>query len=72
MNYAGLDNHWFDVVTRCVREGGGLMATVVIGDIHGNYRALDDLLSKVQAGLQAEDTVVFLGDYVERVAGADR
>jgi serine/threonine protein phosphatase 1 len=42
------------------------MATVAIGDIHGNYRALDDLLSKVQAGLQAEDTVVFLGDYVDR------
>lgn len=42
------------------------MATVVIGDIHGNYRALDDLLSKVQAGLQAEDTVVFLGDYIDR------
>jgi serine/threonine protein phosphatase 1 len=42
------------------------MATVVIGDIHGNRRALDDLLSKVQAELQAEDTVVFLGDYIDR------
>ena len=42
------------------------MATMAIGDIHGNLRALDDLLSKVQAELQAEDTVVFLGDYIDR------
>ncbi len=42
------------------------MATVAIGDIHGNCRALNDLLSKVQCELQAEDTVVFLGDYIDR------
>lgn len=42
------------------------MATVAIGDIHGNRRALDDLLLKMQPELQAEDTVVFLGDYIDR------
>lgn len=42
------------------------MATVAIGDIHGNRRALDDLLTKVQAELESEDTVVFLGDYIDR------
>ena len=42
------------------------MATVAIGDIHGNRRALDDLLTKVQADLHSEDTVVFLGDYIDR------
>lgn len=42
------------------------MATVVIGDIHGNLRALNDLLTKVQANLRPEDTVVFLGDYIDR------
>jgi serine/threonine protein phosphatase 1 len=42
------------------------MAIVAIGDIHGNLLALNDLLLRVQAELQAEDTVVFLGDYVDR------
>jgi serine/threonine protein phosphatase 1 len=42
------------------------MATVAIGDVHGNLRALDDLLSKLQPELNAGDTVVFLGDYIDR------
>jgi serine/threonine protein phosphatase 1 len=41
------------------------MATIAIGDIHGNLRALDDLLRKVLAELNSEDVLVFLGDYID-------
>jgi serine/threonine protein phosphatase 1 len=37
-----------------------------IGDIHGNIRALDDLLEKILPQLSAGDTLVFLGDYIDR------
>jgi serine/threonine protein phosphatase 1 len=42
------------------------MATIAIGDVHGNRAALDDLLTCLQRELAAEDTVVFLGDYIDR------
>jgi len=42
------------------------MATIAVGDIHGNLRALDDLLCKVLAELKPEDVLVFLGDYIDR------
>jgi serine/threonine protein phosphatase 1 len=42
------------------------MATIAIGDVHGNRRALDDLLAKVAEDLGSHDTVVFLGDYIDR------
>src|SRR5215813_4099902 len=42
------------------------MATIAIGDIHGNLPALDDLLNRISKEVGAEDTVVFLGDYVDR------
>jgi serine/threonine protein phosphatase 1 len=42
------------------------MATIAIGDIHGNLAPLDDLLSELAPELTAEDTVVFLGDYIDR------
>lgn len=42
------------------------MATVAIGDIHGNLAALDDLLARLDGELHAGDTVVFLGDYIDR------
>ena len=42
------------------------MATLAIGDIHGNIRALDDLLDKISPEVSANDTVVFLGDYIDR------
>ena len=42
------------------------MATAVIGDIHGNLRALDDLLAQLHPLLAAKDTAVFLGDYIDR------
>lgn len=42
------------------------MATIAIGDIHGNFDALDDLLGQVTRDLVAHDVVVFLGDYIDR------
>jgi serine/threonine protein phosphatase 1 len=39
--------------------------TFVIGDIHGELPALERLLARL-APLTEEDTVVFLGDYVDR------
>lgn len=42
------------------------MATIAIGDIHGNCRALDDLLKQIEPELTDDDTVVFLGDYIDR------
>lgn len=42
------------------------MATLAIGDIHGNLPALVDLLAQVNDGIGANDTVVFLGDYIDR------
>jgi len=42
------------------------VATIAIGDIHGSLPALDDLLDKIRGECAAGDTVVFLGDYVDR------
>jgi serine/threonine protein phosphatase 1 len=42
------------------------MATVAIGDIHGHLKALEDLLAKVLPTLAARDTLVFLGDYIDK------
>jgi serine/threonine protein phosphatase 1 len=42
------------------------MATIAIGDIHGNLAALDDLLSQIRGESAEGDTVVFLGDYIDR------
>lgn len=42
------------------------MPTYAIGDIHGNLGPLDDLLSQVLPELKSEDTLVFLGDYIDR------
>ena len=42
------------------------MSTIAIGDIHGNDRALKDLLAQIQGVVAPSDTVVFLGDYVDR------
>jgi serine/threonine protein phosphatase 1 len=43
--------------------------TFAIGDIHGDLAALEALLARLPA-LEAEDTVVFLGDYVDRGPGS--
>ena len=42
------------------------MATIAIGDIHGNYRALANLLQKVLSEIHRDDALVFLGDYIDR------
>ena len=42
------------------------MPTYAIGDIHGNLLALDDLLARVVPELTSNDTLVFLGDYIDR------
>lgn len=42
------------------------MATIAIGDIHGRLDALQDLLDKVLPDLRDGDTLVFLGDIIDR------
>jgi len=42
------------------------MATFIVGDIHGNATALGALLASIEPELSAEDTLVFLGDYIDR------
>jgi serine/threonine protein phosphatase 1 len=42
------------------------MPTIAIGDVHGNQAALDDLLGQLHSELTPDDTVVFLGDYIDR------
>ena len=42
------------------------MATISIGDIHGNLSALDDVLNQLRREVETGDTVVFLGDYIDR------
>jgi serine/threonine protein phosphatase 1 len=42
------------------------MATIAVGDIHGNAAALEELLDRITCELSPEDTVVFLGDYIDR------
>lgn len=39
------------------------MRTLVIGDIHGGLRALDQLIERAKVG--PADTLIFLGDYVD-------
>lgn len=46
------------------------MATFAVGDIHGNFPALRDLLGSVCQALSGDDTVVFLGDYIDRGSGS--
>ena len=41
------------------------MATVAIGDIHGNSRALENLLD-ILPEMKPADTLVFLGDFIDR------
>lgn len=42
------------------------MTTIAIGDIHGHLSALVDLLDQIRGECGAGDTVVFLGDYIDR------
>jgi serine/threonine protein phosphatase 1 len=43
-----------------------MATTFVIGDIHGCHRALTELWRQIAPRLKAADTVVFLGDYIDR------
>ena len=45
---------------------GDAMATFAIGDIHGWRPPLDELLATLRPRLTPDDTVVFLGDYIDR------
>ena len=40
------------------------MRTLVIGDIHGGLKALEQVLER--ANVTPEDKLIFLGDYVDR------
>jgi serine/threonine protein phosphatase 1 len=42
------------------------MATIAIGDIHGNRKALQNLLEKLLPEMESGDELVFLGDYIDR------
>jgi len=42
------------------------MATIAIGDVHGNLAALDDLLDQLKGEAGPGDVMVFLGDYIDR------
>ena len=42
------------------------MATIAVGDIHGNRLALNDILVQIRSEAAAGDTIVFLGDYIDR------
>ena len=42
------------------------MATFAIGDVHGNANALRSLLDRLRAELSSDDTLVFLGDTIDR------
>ena len=42
------------------------MATLAIGDVHGNLPALKELLAVIGREVGRGDTVVFLGDYIDR------
>jgi serine/threonine protein phosphatase 1 len=42
------------------------VSTISIGDIHGNRSALLDILDQIRGEVGPDDTVVFLGDYIDR------
>jgi serine/threonine protein phosphatase 1 len=42
------------------------MAVIAIGDIHGHSDALADLLDQVLPQMTSQDTLIFLGDYIDR------
>jgi serine/threonine protein phosphatase 1 len=42
------------------------VATIAVGDIHGYLGPLTDLLARLRDEVTADDTVVFLGDYIDR------
>src|SRR5262249_37175413 len=46
------------------------MATIAVGDVHGNLAALNDVLDQIRDEIACSDTIVFLGDYIDRGPGS--
>ena len=44
----------------------GDMSTIAVGDIHANLPALNDILRQLRGEVAVGDTIVFLGDYIDR------
>jgi len=42
------------------------MATIAIGDVHGNLAALEDLVDRLKGAVDDADVIVFRGDYIDR------
>ena len=42
------------------------MVMYVVPDIHGEYNKLMTLMGKINEEKRPEDTIVFLGDYIDR------
>lgn len=42
------------------------MSVIAIGDLHGNLEALNSLLAQIVPEMRPDDTLVFLGDYIDR------
>lgn len=42
------------------------MSTVAVGDVHGNLEALEDLIDRLLPLMRHDDTLVFLGDLIDR------
>ena len=38
----------------------------LIGDIHGQFSKLEKLISKIELDIESDDTIIFLGDYIDR------
>lgn len=38
----------------------------IIGDIHGHLLKIKNLISQIEGQIEAEDTIIFLGDYIDR------
>ena len=55
-----------DVGNRLSQITSASMATIAVGDIHGNLAALNDLLHQIRGESAPADTIVFLGDYIDR------
>ena len=42
------------------------MATIAVGDVHGNLLALNEVIDQIRDAVGADDCIVFLGDYIDR------
>ncbi len=49
-----------------IKQSVEIMATIAVGDIHGHLNELRSLIKKIAPELCSNDTLVFLGDYIDR------